>query len=262
MGLIELEDTDLIQRLKRCVTACAAAHRQLLAFVNANAFATREEEMSFFRTMKPYTGSLLQYYNSLLRLELSKPAGSFDMLYRYYGQEQEGIRRFYEENKFLVSYYRSGETFLDDKLFVRVEGTVGAGIGNPPQDGSLSSLCDSFVTAFLSNERLACWLNDAMAPRPDKPASSQAGSMKWTDSKASLVELLYALHRRGSLNSGQASLKDIAGFLEGMLGVDLGNYYRTFQELRIRKTGRTSYLDNLKRGLIQYMDETDLNYKG
>ncbi|WP_158638411.1 RteC domain-containing protein [Panacibacter ginsenosidivorans] len=55
-------------------------------------------------------------------------------------------------------------------------------------------------------------------------------------------------------------MKDIAQLLEAVFGIDLGNYYRTFQEIRIRKSGRTNYLDQLKATLIRYMDETDLEY--
>ncbi|QEC69299.1 hypothetical protein FRZ67_19040 [Panacibacter ginsenosidivorans] len=243
------------------MAACADAHRRMLDFVRAHAFEDAAQEIFFFRTMRPHTGGLLQYYNSLLRIELGRPVGSFDVLCSYYKNELDTITRFYEDNRFLVTYYRSGETFLDDKLFVRVDGSAGFFPDHAAHEEGHRSLCDGFVTALLANERLAAWLTEAMTASEDKPVS-QGDSIKWTDSKAALVELLYALHRRGSFNGGQASVKDIARMLENVFRVDLGNYYRAFQEIRIRKMGRTSYLDSLKTGLIQYMDETDLNYKG
>jgi hypothetical protein len=264
LDLIEQEENELLHCLKRCMAACADAHRRVLDFAHGHAFEDTAQEIFFFRTMRPHTGGLLHYYNSLLRIVLGKPAGSFELLSNYYKKELDTITRFYEDNRFLVTYYRSGETFLDDRLFVRVDSSAGFLPGNAPHDDGLRSLCDGFVTALLANEWLAAWLNDAMAAGDDKTVVSHgAGAgIKWTDSKAALVELLYALHRRGSFNGGQASVKDIARLLENVFRVDLGNYYRAFQEIRIRKTGRTSYLDSLKTGLIQYMDETDLNYKG
>ena len=72
---------------------------------------------------------------------------------------------------------------------------------------------------------------------------------------------MYALQRKGCFNNGQAEIKEIAEFFEQTMDIDLGNYYRTFQEIRIRKSGRTNFLDQLKTVLIQYMDEVDLNFR-
>ncbi|QEC70285.1 hypothetical protein FRZ67_18990 [Panacibacter ginsenosidivorans] len=68
-----------------------------------------------------------------------------------------------------------------------------------------------------------------------------------------------ATQRKYQQRAGR-TVKDIAQLLEAVFGIDLGNYYRTFQEIRIRKSGRTNYLDQLKATLIRYMDETDLEY--
>lgn len=86
--------------------------------------------------------------------------------------------------------------------------------------------------------------------------------LEWTDSKAAATELVYGLYLAGSFNNGQASIKEIADFVQHILGINLGNYYRIMQEIRIRKSGPTNYLDRMKAALLQYMDETDLNYKG
>tara|TARA_B100000965_G_scaffold405066_1_gene437738 strand:- start:1432 stop:1773 length:342 start_codon:yes stop_codon:yes gene_type:complete len=81
--------------------------------------------------------------------------------------------------------------------------------------------------------------------------------MTWTDSKVALIELMYALHARGVFNHGRADLKEISKCMEDTFGVDLGQYHRTFLEIRIRKTGRTKFLDSLHESLIRRMDEAD-----
>ena len=43
-------------------------------------------------------------------------------------------------------------------------------------------------------------------------------------------------------------------FFENILKIDLGQYHRTFLEIRVRKTNRTKFLDSLKDTLVKKMD--------
>ncbi len=83
------------------------------------------------------------------------------------------------------------------------------------------------------------------------------GKLVWTESKVSIIELMYSLQARGVFNNGTADLKEVAAFFEDTFGIDLGQYHRTFLEIRIRKTGRTKFLDSLRDSLTRRMDEAD-----
>jgi len=83
-----------------------------------------------------------------------------------------------------------------------------------------------------------------------------------TDTKSGLIELLYALYATGVINHGKATVKDIAILLEQALNVNLSNYYRAIQNMRIRKINRTKFLDLLKSNLEKYMDGVDEWGKG
>lgn len=65
----------------------------------------------------------------------------------------------------------------------------------------------------------------------------------------------------GSFIKGTVDLKDLAIGFENLFHTDLENYYRVFQEIRIRKESRTTFLDQLKERLIKRMDEADENPK-
>ena len=71
--------------------------------------------------------------------------------------------------------------------------------------------------------------------------------------------MLYALQSTGSFNNGSIGIKDLANELQSLFNVDMGNYYRAFQEIRIRKSSRTSFMDQLKNRLIKRMDDSDEN---
>lgn len=84
-------------------------------------------------------------------------------------------------------------------------------------------------------------------------------TQKWTGSKVALVELIYALHTEGVFNNGASELKEVTTFFEAAFGVDLGQFNRTFLEIRTRKSERTKFLNVLKEKLILRMDDADEN---
>lgn len=90
--------------------------------------------------------------------------------------------------------------------------------------------------------------------------SDEKSKHQWTDSKSALIELDYALHSRGAVNHGKSDVKMIISNMESLFNVEVGNFYRTFQSVRIRKKNRTIFLDRLKESLEKRMDETDMGY--
>jgi len=74
-----------------------------------------------------------------------------------------------------------------------------------------------------------------------------------------LIELIYALHTEGVFNNGTSELKEVTSFFESTFNVDLGQFNRTFLEIRSRKCERTKFLNTLKEKLILRMDDADEN---
>jgi|SRR5690606_35931268 len=79
----------------------------------------------------------------------------------------------------------------------------------------------------------------------------------WTGSKTELIELIYALHSSGAINSGTADIKEMALLFEQVFSIDLGNYYHTFIEIRARKGSKTKFLDRLQETLLNRFEESD-----
>ena len=72
-----------------------------------------------------------------------------------------------------------------------------------------------------------------------------------------LIELIYALHAVKSINNGQVEIKDIASLVQEAFNIELGDYYRTFIEIRSRKIHPTKFLDNLKKSLTNRILQAD-----
>jgi hypothetical protein len=63
------------------------------------------------------------------------------------------------------------------------------------------------------------------------------------------------------INGGSVDLKNLTTSLGNSFNIDLGNYYRVFQEIRIRKQSQTTFLDQQEDQLLKRMDDSDENPK-
>jgi hypothetical protein len=81
--------------------------------------------------------------------------------------------------------------------------------------------------------------------------------MKWTGFKIELVELAYALHSISCINNGNIDVKEIIEAFSKLFNIELDDFYRTYQDIRARKTERLKFLDKLKQSLQNRLDEAD-----
>jgi len=82
--------------------------------------------------------------------------------------------------------------------------------------------------------------------------------LKWTGSIVEWVELVYALHSVGYADGGQASLKKLFAYLGEVFDIEVKEFSRTFIDVKNRVKGdRTSFLDELKRVLIERIEKAD-----
>ena len=127
-------------------------------------------------------------------------------------------------------------------------------------DPYFSTAYDYQIARILTNDMLSKYLNNLIEVI-DCSAVSGLPKLKsalvWSDSKVALAELLYAFHASGVFNNSQADIKTIADCLCGIFNVKIGNIYKVFEEIRLRKKSRTVFLDSLRQNLIQRMDRDD-----
>ncbi|WP_456438762.1 RteC domain-containing protein, partial [Psychroserpens sp.] len=63
-----------------------------------------------------------------------------------------------------------------------------------------------------------------------------------------------------AIRNGQADIKRMALVCEKLFDIDLGNFYRTYLEIRERKMDRTRFLNLLKQSLEKRMQDDDEKY--
>lgn len=227
-------------------------------------FKNRQEEIIFFKETKPGIFCKLIFFVKIYNIESKRPNGSDRVQKRYLIRELDRLKTFFDNNLEFYQYYRTGATYLDDKYFVRGKYDIRLSLDtfyfatNP----KFSTSHDFKVAKILANELLRIYLNTELnsLERNSNQHSHKTPpktKLTWSDSKTALIELIYALHSNGCFNNSQSDIKELSSYFESIFSIELGDYYRTFLEIRIRKGNRTKFLDSLKENLLKRMDETD-----
>lgn len=238
---------------------------ELREFIHKYKFQDSEEEINFFKYVKPLILSKLIYYNDIYTLELRKPNGNKEVVKEHYKKKQVAIVDFCNSNLDFYQYYRSKATHLDKYYFLRgyENYKLCHNCGLLDKDPLFSTCCDHRVAKMLANDMLEIYLQQRLqdverievvetsrASLPDNP-------FRWTGTKIAAIELGYAIYASGVLNNGNADIKKIMTYLEASFKIDLGDYYRTYLTIRERKRDRTAFLNSLIEKLLRKMDEND-----
>ena len=265
LNFISEESDDLIKRAELSVGVCQRVIAKLRNFILKYKFKDESEEIHFFKEVKPLFCGKLYYFISVYDIESRKPQDSgYKVSKEYLENEVERLRHYFREHIDIYKYYRTESTYLDHKYFVRGIPDVKISVTSHyfGTDLQFSTSHDFQIAMIRANSTIHIYLqeqlkeleqNEVIGISQDTPKIR----LQWTESKVALVELLYALHSQGVFNNGKAELKDIADFLEKHFEIELGQYYRTFLEVRARKNGRTKFLDSLKESLLKKMDGAD-----
>lgn len=262
---IALESENNYQKAEGSYYVVEAALQKLKQFVLEFEFKDSIQEIRFFKEIKPSFLKELIYYIEVYHIEAHKPMGNPDSLKHYYRSELNRVALEFERNQFLYNYYRSGRTNYDHVFFLRnADNKILSPEYTLETDPRFSSVYSFNLSKLMAFEQLDNYLNHSLFLLDNPLPMQVAGEGRrftnvWTESKAALIELTYALHARGAVNNGRGEVKQIIADFEVLFNVQLGNFYRVYQGMRIRKKNRTAFLDTLKESLERRMDDADMN---
>lgn len=230
----------------------------LKKFVAERGFNSTEEEIYFFKHLKPVILSKLIYHNAVYKIETKKPYGNGKAIKKYIDNELSKLKRYFDNNLDFYKYYRTNSTYLDHKYFVRGKHDIKLSLDTFyfEADHNFTTSHDYKVAKIIANDLIQVYLEDQLNTRTPKK-SFDDNPLKWTANKTALTELIYALYSQNVFNNGNADIKEIAKTFESIFNVDLGDFYHTFMELKSRKINRTKFIDSLRDALIRKMDEKD-----
>ncbi len=173
------------------------------------------------------------------------------------------LKRYFNNNLEFYKYYRTNSTYLDHKYFVRRNFDIKLCLDTffYESDYDFSTSHDYKVSKVIANDLIQLYLVDQILNIIKLNCGSikepKSPKLQWTASKTALIELIYALHTYGVFDNGRTDIKVIVRTVQELLGIDLGDFYHTFLELRNRKINRTKFMDALRDALLKKMDDQD-----
>ncbi len=264
LNFIDLEIDNPITKYEKAIDISIISNENLKILIQKINFKSDQEEITFFKKIKPQFTSKIIYYNTIFNIEMKKPNGGTKVLKKYYQNELIKLKAFFDSELDFYKYYRSGNIYLDFKYFLRGKYDIKLSLDSYyfEADKTFSTSHDFKVAKLLANDLIQLFLEHKliMIENKDNNEKSQLKpnvKITWTATKVSLTELLYALHSQGVFNNGAVDLKDIAEYFEDIFEIDLRQYRRTFLEIRTRKTDRSKFITSLNESLIKRMDNAD-----
>ena len=244
----------------------APMYEQLREMIISYSFPSVEDEIYFFKELKPEILSKYIYFNKVYNIELKCPDGSNDCIREYLSAELDKLTYFFRNNIEFYQYIRSQSTHLDNFYFTRKS----IGTSTIPSfesfqydaDPLFSTGYDYKVAKILCNKYLKVYLENRIANLNNNVEhkivkGSKYRTICFTGKKNALIELGYALVSSGDINHGNIEIKEFMEYLSSIFSIDLGGYYDAYIAMKERKD-QTSYLNRLIEQLTKRMKEDDM----
>jgi hypothetical protein len=238
-----------------CITICHH-HLQLAKEVVINSgFRYEEQEIRFFREIKPAMLGELNYYIALHQFSATEALLGADTRERHYLGHLEKIEQYTLLNGSFIQYLASGSSHRDKEYFTRYYSDHKL-LGEPFAfhiDPAFSTFYDIKAGEYYGHMAFARYLTSGLNSLRKRGHALEEGqaAMEWTGSDVSLVEMAYAFEAEKCINGGQAKIGQIIAGLEFLFNTELKDFSRIFTDIKGRKTSHTLFLDKMRQSLEQ-----------
>ena len=234
------------------------------AQVVQDGFTNEQQEIDFFKNIKPQILGKLIYYNKVFRIETTCPVSNGKIHQSYYENLLKTLKLQYKEticNEDFYRYYRAGRIDRDHTYFRlgQINYHDGLKSGVFEIDLSFSTYFDNKIAHIIANELLYTYMLTKISPEENPDLILLNGEankdISWTNSQNALIELIYALYASNSIAHGKIGIRKLALIFQVLFRTPLNDIHHSFHRMKTRAGSRTAFLDQLKISLEEYMDK-------
>lgn len=256
---VNFTDPDFSEKLEKGVFQSAKTLKILREKTQEKKFKNKEEEITFFKKIKPRVVGKVIFYLNLDNIRKQIPVQSTKNIKKYFCRQIVDLNEYLLEHEEFYQYWKRNKTHRDEEYFLRHQNFIiwHNELLHPLIDSDFSSSYDLVLAKIIANKATIKYLMEQLKKMKNFSKNGISTDLQWTGSKVDLVELIYALQASGVVNNGEVNMAELSGALQHIFRIELGDIYRTFIEIRERKTAPTKFLDSLKRRLQQKMHAAD-----
>lgn len=235
------------------------AYSQLKAFVLSYTFPNEEEEILFFKEIKPRLCFRLIYYRKLYNIEMDRPTGT-EKQREYLSEILNDINKYNHKRLDFIRYYRSGSSHLDTLYFLRGKADTEQYMETFSYefDPDFSTNCDFKVAKILSNDMLSDYLMGEIEALNDinnlimGSFGFPAIKLTWKGTKAEFQEQILAWD--GAATFGDVPFTQLHSYMQNVFNIQVdGKLSRVLDDLKTRNEP-TPFINKLKNLLLRRMD--------
>ncbi|GET46625.1 RteC domain-containing protein [Capnocytophaga felis] len=233
--------------------------KELKEYVTSHHFVCQKEEIFFFREVKPYIQGKELFYYQIYQMETIAAYLPESHLKKYFVKQENKLEKEFKkrfQKQPFYNYYLSGSRHWDSKYFTRYQCDI---IDIQQEymlnfDPDFSTYYDFLVAQILCHKQLMEYFFHRTIELENNIITKDI-SLEWTATKNDLIELIYALQQVKAIAGGKMSINKMIATFNKIFKLDLKDSHHAFHRMKTRSKSRTSFLDELKRSLEEYMDK-------
>ncbi len=243
---------------------------QLKQFIEENEFKSNQEEIYYFKELKPQFCALHIYYMKIHEYQINTPIGSSAEKQAHIKEQLDKLTSDFTKNRSFYHYIINEETHLDEKYFLREHAKKNLSFESYSTDFDFRFCTgfDQLVARYFAIKKLEQFyqyeLNLMVNPELIRSNSQKIenthygpyygkNKLQWTESQSALTELIYALYESKTFNYRNTTVQEITQFFELAFDMKISNIHRSFSEIKNRKNGHLKFLDGLVNRLNLYI---------
>jgi hypothetical protein len=158
---LKISNENVLILSQKAVGLCSDVLMEMKKTVKKNDFQSTEQEIYFFKKIKPQVYSKLIFYHTLFKIETKKPKSNL-LHEKYYKRVLKKLHKYFKIKEDIFQYYLSEQEYNDELYFLREN----RNITNPTDtlipyiDHEFSTLHDYTFSCIIAHEQLIKYIEN------------------------------------------------------------------------------------------------------
>lgn len=251
----EQQAGDELDYADRRINFCQDFMEQLKELIQTGEFDDETSEVFFFKELKSFVLGRQIFYMKMYKMHARLLTGCAskekEQLMDAVGKEIS----FLEEHYDLQAYHHTGMRHFDRLYFTRGAFDWKTCLDPFQYDSGFSTSADSTLAAVMASSDFIHYLGNLLHEPPllaQTEAAKKKRKLKWACSRVDFVELVYALCIADCFS--HTSIKEAMEVLSDAFGVDPGNFYKSFDQVKGRVKEVARFLRSLANTLERHVE--------
>jgi hypothetical protein len=265
INMIVISKTKPLLDIEKGMKVSITCIEDLREVVLQGGLTSTEDEIHFFKYIKPNVMGYFLFFYYLQQIENVRPKGTLDSISKYLQMSVQKYENFlYNRNEYYY-YYKSDDTQHDEQYFIRCNLKPNAYCHHPYSmlDSNFATSHDYLFADFKAHEMVIDYLSieinklEILRNNQQFKFEKAIGKSRynWTDKKIAAAELIYALVESGSINHGNVDVNALTEDISKLFNIDDLEIYRSYVDIKNRKKNPVPFLDRLRENLVKRIDK-------